>query len=616
MGRSRHLQRATRRLAIGAAAALVLAGLALLPAPAAGAAPATLTSVTAVRGGGHVGHGHTWTILGDSDVQLSGGPADVVVDADGERRGEELGDFRLRFVAPPGEVLRPGTYTAVRDARGEPVPGRAGMNVSGNGRGCESELRGRFTVLDVAYTGDRIDRLHLLYEQRCYFGEPDLFGEVRFQVPAHAGVRTTPSRVAWPATYPAVGAPPVPVTLANLGSGPVDLAAPRVDDDPSASFEVVSTTCPSRLAAGQSCVLHVRFTPSSAGPHAAVLVVPDGSATGGARVPLSGEGHPGTTAWRMHVQDESERSTSYDWTAVSGSVRASGAADHVRLEGSPGSGGFLAVDLGAGRGQPLEAGRTYEDVADYEEDGARPGLTIWQSGIACVGGDNRFTVHEVAFGPDGLERLSLTFEQQCAQVVSGSVAYRAEDGLQPVPGGRWTSPAVPPPPRFSDIAGSTHAGSILAVADEGITTGYSDGTFRPRLAVTRGQMATFLARALDLPPATSAGFSDTAGDVHESAIDAVAAAGITSGHGDGRYRPGDPVTRGQVASLLFRALDLPTAESAGFPDTAGTTHELAIDAIAAAGIARGSAGGDFRPQQAVTRDQMATFLARALHRTG
>jgi hypothetical protein len=106
---------------------------------------------------------------------------------------------------------------------------------------------------------------------------------------------------------------------------------------------------------------------------------------------------------------------------------------------------------------------------------------------------------------------------------------------------------------FFDVAGTTHAEAIAWVAEQGITGGFGDGTFRPGADVTRGQMAAFLARGLELP-AGSATFDDVAGTTHEQAIAAVAAAGITTGFPDGTFRPGDAVTRGQMATFLFRAL--------------------------------------------------------------
>ena len=107
----------------------------------------------------------------------------------------------------------------------------------------------------------------------------------------------------------------------------------------------------------------------------------------------------------------------------------------------------------------------------------------------------------------------------------------------------------------SDVAGTTHADSILAVIQAGIAAGFPDGTYRPGQPVTRGQMATFLTRTFDLP-AGDTNFPDAEGTTHADAIAAVAAAGITGGFPDGTYRPGQPVTRGQMATFLARALEL------------------------------------------------------------
>ena len=80
--------------------------------------------------------------------------------------------------------------------------------------------------------------------------------------------------------------------------------------------------------------------------------------------------------------------------------------------------------------------------------------------------------------------------------------------------------------------------------------------FCPDDPVTRAQMASFLVRAFDLAPGAPAGFEDVApGGVHSGSIDALAAAGITAGCSDDplRFCPRDPVTRGQMATFLARA---------------------------------------------------------------
>lgn len=198
----------------------------------------------------------------------------------------------------------------------------------------------------------------------------------------------------------------------------------------------------------------------------------------------------------------------------------------------------------------------------------------------------------------GANRVGGNAEDQCARLTGGSAS--------PAPGGGGGGGGSSR--TFCDTAGSPHEANIEKVARAGIALG-NNGCFKPNAAVTRGQMATFLHRAYDLRDG-SRGFSDTAGHPHERGIRAVAAAGIALGN-DGRYRPSASVLRGQMASFLTRAADLPAGRSSGFCDTRGHTHERSIDAVANAGIAQGS-GGCYRPGDAVTRGQMATFLARAL----
>jgi hypothetical protein len=68
-------------------------------------------------------------------------------------------------------------------------------------------------------------------------------------------------------------------------------------------------------------------------------------------------------------------------------------------------------------------------------------------------------------------------------------------------------------------------------------------------------MATFLDRALDLPSTSKDFFDDDEGNMHEGAINRIAAAGITTGCGGGNYCPRANVTRGQMAAFLHRALE-------------------------------------------------------------
>ena len=95
---------------------------------------------------------------------------------------------------------------------------------------------------------------------------------------------------------------------------------------------------------------------------------------------------------------------------------------------------------------------------------------------------------------------------------------------------------------------------VERLAELGITAGCKTNPLRfcPNGTVTRARMALFLARAFDLPDAGPAGFVDTVASVHEAAIDAIYAAGVTAGCARDplRYCPDRPVSRAQMASLL------------------------------------------------------------------
>lgn len=171
---------------------------------------------------------------------------------------------------------------------------------------------------------------------------------------------------------------------------------------------------------------------------------------------------------------------------------------------------------------------------------------------------------------------------------------------------------------FADVSGShAHYAGIMAVAAARITAGCTAGRFCPSDAVTRDQMATFLNRALELPAAPSAGFTDVNPlSTHAGGIDAVAAAGITAGCTPNAYCPRNAVTRGQMATFLARALNLtdPGPYSVWtFTDVQYfDVHAPGIRAVAQAGISVGLPDGSFGPNAPVTRGQMATFLDRAL----
>ena len=167
---------------------------------------------------------------------------------------------------------------------------------------------------------------------------------------------------------------------------------------------------------------------------------------------------------------------------------------------------------------------------------------------------------------------------------------------------------------FDDILGHTFADDIVWAFENGITSGCSTDPplFCPNDTVTRGQMATFLDRALDLPDATQDYFTDDNGSTHEDSINRVKEAGIASGCTATTYCPNSPVLREQMATFLDRAFDPPNTANDFFTDDETSTHENAINRVAEAGFTSGCTATTFCPKNPVTRGQMTAFLHRAM----
>ncbi len=171
---------------------------------------------------------------------------------------------------------------------------------------------------------------------------------------------------------------------------------------------------------------------------------------------------------------------------------------------------------------------------------------------------------------------------------------------------------------FTDVpATHTFFADVEWLAAEGITSGCNppaNNLFCPGELVSRGQMAAFLDRALDLPDGPDA-FEDDETSIFEANIDALAASGITKGCNppdNDAFCPDGRLTRAQMAAFLVRAFDLPPGPER-FVDDDGSIFEEDIQALANAGITLGCnppLNDRFCPDSFVTRGQMAAFLHR------
>ncbi|MDP9408869.1 MAG: FAD-dependent oxidoreductase [Actinomycetota bacterium] len=162
---------------------------------------------------------------------------------------------------------------------------------------------------------------------------------------------------------------------------------------------------------------------------------------------------------------------------------------------------------------------------------------------------------------------------------------------------------------FSDVpATSPHVVGIAALHRAGIVQGRGDGTFRPADPVTRGQAASMVAQLAGLAPLTPGTLRDVSGP-HAGAIEAVARAGLMSGYSDGTFRPGLLIRREQAASVLARLLRLQPVPDGPFPDVDGaSTHGGSVNSLVRAGVVPPSPDRRFRPRDPLRRDEAASLL--------
>lgn len=181
---------------------------------------------------------------------------------------------------------------------------------------------------------------------------------------------------------------------------------------------------------------------------------------------------------------------------------------------------------------------------------------------------------------------------------------------------------------FADTNTSVFHDDIMWLSVTGITQGCNppaNDQFCPEAAVTRGQMASFLVRALALVGGENSDyFLDDGSSIHERDVDRLAFWEITQGCNPGdippntRFCPDSPVTRAQMASFLTRALLLSDGWGTDyFTDDDASVHEFDINRLAFAGITRGCnppINSIYCPADAVSRGEMAAFLHRAVDR--
>jgi len=173
-------------------------------------------------------------------------------------------------------------------------------------------------------------------------------------------------------------------------------------------------------------------------------------------------------------------------------------------------------------------------------------------------------------------------------------------------------------PTFSDVLPNHWAYQYIdAIFRSGLTSGYPDGTFRPENPVTRAEMAVFLLGGMGVtPPAINGShpFSDIAGHWAEPYIEELFDLGVTGGYPDGTFKPEQLVTRAEMAVFLLNGMGVtPPALDGSHPFSDISSHwaETFIEELYDLSITGGYPDGTYRPENQVTRAEMAVFLVNA-----
>jgi len=162
--------------------------------------------------------------------------------------------------------------------------------------------------------------------------------------------------------------------------------------------------------------------------------------------------------------------------------------------------------------------------------------------------------------------------------------------------------------------------AVETLAGAGIVTGTDGIHFEPTRPVTRAEFVALLVRALDMEKRvdTKTTFKDIrAGDWYAAVVSSAAKAGLVEGYGDGTFRPNNTVTREEVAAMLVRVMDASPAEHRlAFKDSAKVSlwAKNSVAEAVARGLIKGYPDGTFRPKNTASRAETAVMVYRLIMR--
>ncbi|MFL5884505.1 MAG: hypothetical protein ACJ77M_05495 [Thermoleophilaceae bacterium] len=374
--------------------------------------------------GDYIGQGQQrFFYPGNGSVTISGNAGALTVNVSGGTAGDS---YAMGFAAPPGQNLAPGFYTGAQRAAFREA-GRPGIDISGDGRGCNTDS-GTFEVRDIHTDANgAVDRLWIIYEQHCEGGVAATWGEIEVNEPVPDGPMPSPSVVRWPPIDAGRGAQTVPVTV--VAGGPIAFTASSIGGPDPGDFSVREDDCSGHaVAAGATCQVWVRFVPTAAGNRDASLTLTD---SGGNRysVPLQGYAYGGTTRVNMLSDSGDYIGAGQNWsyTPSNAVITLTGTRSHVTFGVSGDNGDWWTADFAAPSGDILAPGSTF-NATRYPFNNGGAGMDISGNGRGCNQLSGQFTVTAAAYAADGsVQYMGVDFVQHCENAgpaLHGSFDFR------------------------------------------------------------------------------------------------------------------------------------------------------------------------------------------------
>ena len=172
---------------------------------------------------------------------------------------------------------------------------------------------------------------------------------------------------------------------------------------------------------------------------------------------------------------------------------------------------------------------------------------------------------------------------------------------------------------FIDIAPDAwYKDAVQYAYDNGLMTGVSDTEFAPEATTTRAMIVSILARLEGVERAEAAGFADVNDEWYATAVNWAANVGVVNDYEDNTFRPNQPITREQLAAILmnyasYKGEDVSSrADLTTYTDQPSTWATEAMSWAVAEGLISGVTADTLQPQGAATRAQVAAILQRFL----